>query len=619
MRRTGCTTETEVIATYSNKELRELAEHHEVTEYARKVVNGKLGAQVCKWEYLSCKRHLEDLKRAGTDDFPYVFDVTRADRIYKHFSMIPRQDMPSKRIELEDWQKFDFGNIMGWVNRDTGKRRYKRAYNRVARGHAKTTCAAGTALYVLLGDAIYPPGMPELAQYELEPSINIVAVDRTQGRIALKDIANMASATPEFAKRLIIKKTYICNRKRGGEVVVFSKDVNNKDGGRPSFVLTEEWHAHETADIHNVAISGMGKKSQCLEFIITTAGKDAEIKPCYQDDLQYKQVLEGNLRQDDVFVMIREIDDEDDPHDKSCWVKANPFFRRETEYSKTLRDEVESQYADAYAMNNEEKIREFLIKRMNRWQADSDTRYMSMQMMEVWRSLAVSDDEYNELIYGREQYVGADLSKKIDLTATGDVIPLPDGRYAIDAHGYMPQDGVLAHEKSDKVPYKTWVREGWVTETPGNVTDYHAILEDIKRKDVSATRVKEFCFDPYQATHLAQDITAYWEDEFGEQGAAQKVIEIRQGVATLSEPTKLFRELVMQRKIVHRGNPLLTWCLANAVEIVDTNENIKLSKKNVSDNRRIDAIAAVMNAFVRASQRQEIDINAIVGADNWGF
>lgn len=606
------------MAAYSTEELRQMAEVHPVTVYARKVVNGELGALVCKWEMLSCKRHLDDLKKAGTDDFPYVFDATRADRIYKHFSLIPRQDAPSEHIELEDWQQFDFGNIMGWVHRETGKRRYKRVYDRIARGHAKTTCAAGIAVYVMLGDAMYPPGMPEMATYEFEPTINIVAVDKEQGKIALNDIANMASITPAFSKRLEAKKTYIRHRKRGGEVKAFSKDTKNKDGGRPSLVITEEWHAHETSDVRNVAVSGMGKKRQCMELIITTAGKDAEVKPCYQDDIQYKQVLEGNLRQDDTFVMIREIDDDDDPHDKSCWVKANPFFRSDSEYSRTLREEVESQYADAFAMNNEDKIREFMIKRMNRWQVDGETRYMSMQMMDMWRELKISDEEYDRLTRGKERYVGADLSKKIDLTATGEVIPLADGRFAVDARGYLPEDGVLAHEKTDRVPYKTWVKDGWVRETPGNVTDYHEILEDVKAMDISASRVKEFDYDPYQATHMAQELTAYWEDEFGEQGAAEKVVEIRQGVATLSEPTKLFRELVMQGKIVHRGNPLLTWCLANAVTVADTNGNIKLSKKNVSDNRRIDAIAAVMNAFVRASQRREQDVNEIVGADDWG-
>ena len=582
-------------------------------------MNGETEYKVCKWEFLSCKRHLDDLKKAGTGEFPYVFDVTRADRIFKHFSLIPRLDVPGQKIELEDWQQFDLGNVMGWVHRDTGKRRYKKAYTRIPRGHAKTTIAAGLANYVMLGDAIYPPGNPEMAEYEMQPTINIIAVDRDQGKIARGDIADMAKATPAFIKRLQVKNTYIRHKTRGGAVVVFSKDVNNKDGGRPSLIITEEWHAHLTSDVHDVGVSGMGKKRQCLEFIITTAGKDAENKPCYQDDLQYKQVLEGILHQDDVFVMIREIDDGDDPHDKSCWAKANAFFRRDTEYSRNLREEVESQYRDAYGMNNESKIREFLIKRMNRWQTDGETRYMTMQMMDIWKSLAVPDAEYDELTSGLEEYIGADLSKKIDLTATGKVIPLKDGRYAVDAHGYLPEDGVTAHEKSDRVPYGAWIRDGWVTKTPGNVTDYHAILNDIKEMEDAGKNIEEFCFDPYQATHLAQDLVAHWEDRFGEEIAAQKVIEIRQGFATLSEPTKLFRELVLQRRIVHRGNPLLTWCLANAVETKDTNENIKLSKKNITDNRRIDAAAAMMNAFVRASQRQELDINEVVGAEDWGF
>lgn len=600
-------------------DLMALAREHAVTKYAERVVSGKLRGQCGKWEILACKRHLADLDRAGTKDFPFVFDVTRADRIYRHFSMIPRLDAPGEKLQLEDWQQFDFGSVMGWVHRDSGKRRFKRAYTRIARGHAKTTTAAGIALYTMLGDALYPPGQPDKAEWSGQPIINIVATDRRQGNTMRDDIAGMAKLVPAFASRLDVKNTYIRNKKRGGSVDVFSRDVNNKDGSRPDLVMIEEWHAHTDSRVRDVAVSGLGKKPQCLEYIITTAGADAENKPCFMDDQQYKQVLEGNVRQDDVFVMIREIDDDDDPHDKRCWVKANPFFRHDTEYAKSLREVVESQYADAFAGNNPSKIREFMIKRMNRWQADSEERYMTHDLMEMWRALAVSREVFEDMVRGQDRYVGADLSKKIDLTATGSVYALPDGIFAVDAHGYMPEDGVDAHEKSDRVPYRDWVRDGWVTATPGNVTDYHAILDDVKEMDGGYSPVKEFCYDPYQATHLAQDLTAYWTDIYGEEAAQEMVIEIRQGMPTLSEPTKLFRELVMQGKIVHCGNPLLTWCLSNANEISDTNANIKLSKKNAMDNRRIDAIAAVLNAFVRAAQRPEVDVNEVVGSELWGF
>jgi phage terminase large subunit-like protein len=74
-----------------------------------------------KWEIAACKRHLDDLNRVGNDDFPYVFDETRADRILRHFEGLHRLDEPDKLIVLEDWQQFDEGCVFGWVHKDTGK------------------------------------------------------------------------------------------------------------------------------------------------------------------------------------------------------------------------------------------------------------------------------------------------------------------------------------------------------------------------------------------------------------------------------------------------------------------------------------------------------------------
>ena len=67
-----------------------------------------------------------------------------------------------------------------------------------------------------------------------------------------------------------------------------------------------------------------------------------------------------------------------------------------------------------------------------------------------------------------------------------------------------------------------------------------------------------------------------------------------------SEPTKKLRELVLTGKLVHDGNPILTWCLSNAVEVTDNNGNIKLSKKHKDDSQRIDLAAAVINALSQA-------------------
>jgi phage terminase large subunit-like protein len=121
---------------------------------------------------------------------------------------------------------------------------------------------------------------------------------------------------------------------------------------------------------------------------------------------------------------------------------------------------------------------------------------------------------------------------------------------------------------------------------PGAVTRIH----DVEQHIINGPRPQEICYDPYGAYEFANTMT----------DKGYTTVEIRQGVATLSEPTKKFRDLILQGKIIHDGSPLLTWCLSNAVEVVDNNGNIKLSKKHQNDSQRIDAIAAIINAMVRA-------------------
>jgi len=580
-----------------------------ITRYARDVVYGDLKELCCKWEILACKRHLYDMQRQGLEGFPYVFDITRAERIFRSFSLINRLDVPGQNIELEDWQAFDLGCIFGWVHKDTGQRRFKTAYTRIARGHAKTTNAAGVALYVMCGDGLYPPGRPELVEYELQPEVVVVAVDAIQANIAFEDIKSIGENSKAVTKRLNIKQSYIKHKTRGGNVLKFSKDTKNKDGGRPSLIILEEWHAHPTSAVRDVAVSSKGKKKQCLEYIITTAGTDAENKPCFKDDNFYKAILEGAVNQEDIFVMVREIDDGDDPHNESCWVKANPFFRKMGDYAKNLYSEVKSQYETAFNSGDPAKIREFMIKRMNRWQADSEAKYMS-GIMDIWKDLGVSKEEFARLTKGIKGYRGLDLSKSIDLTADSFVGWLADGRLAVSAFGFIPDDAVAKHEHTDRVPYKEWAKEGRCQITPGAVTDYSFIKSHIQETEAeNKWNAKEICFDPYNSSHFMQDME---KDGY-------TPVEIRQGVQTLSEPTKKLRELILQKRVVHDGSPLLTWCLSNAVEVIDNNGNIKLSKKHKDDSQRIDLAAAVINALVRALDAEPLDINKIIQSGGWSM
>jgi phage terminase large subunit-like protein len=565
---------------------------HPTTQYAIDVVYGNITA--CVWEIAACKRHLEDLERSKADkSWPYVFDETRADRIFDFFKLCRhvRGPFSGEPIELDLWQKFDLGCTFGWVDRQSGRRRFKTAYIRIGRGNTKSTMMSGVANYGMCADAMYPPGRPDLAKYEAAPEVVCGAVDKEQANIVWGEAREMGIKSAEISKRLELGKTHVRHKQRGGQLKKLSKDTKNKDGGAPCIIIIDEYHAHPTSLVKDVTSSGKGKRAQCLEFIITTAGEDAENKPCKVEDDIVKKILQGIIKDDRYFGVIREIDDDDNPHDEKCWIKANPIFHNQNDYSRELYETIKSEHDLAFGSGDNSKIRQWMIKRVNRWQADSENKYFS-GCMDKWKSLAVSRDEFAELVRGRACYFGLDLSKCVDLTADAFVFVLDDGRFAVCAHGFVPDETADRHEKSDRVPYKDWAKDGWCTLTEGAVTDDNSIKGHIHDKEIDEKwSIVEICYDPYSARQFSNDMTA----------EGYVCVEIRQGIQTLFEPTKKFRELVLQGKVVHDGSPILTWCLSNAVETKpDTNGNFKLSKRNVKDTQRIDLAAAVINAMARA-------------------
>lgn len=566
---------------------------HPTTQYAMDVLYSDYGNFCCELEKLVCRRHLDDLQRQGTPDFPYVFDETRADRIIDWYEKICRHvrgPFAGQLIQMEPWQKFDHGCLYGWVHRETGARRFRISFQLRARGNVKSTENSADCCYSMCADAIYPPRHPELARYEQMPEVSCAAVDRDQAKRVWGDAREMALQSPDILKRLEVHKNSISHKTRGGFMLPLSKDTKNKDSGAQTYVSIDEYHVWVSSEIKDTLYSGFGKRDQQLMSIISTAGLSAENNPCKKEQEIAEKILRGIIRDDSYFAVVRTLDKDDDPHDERFWPKANPILRSDNEYSRNLRGQIRSEHDLAFGSKDYAKIRTWLTKRVNLWQETAEEKYLS-NCMERFKACAVSREEFRKLVESRDMYLGLDLSKKIDLTADGSVVPLPDGRFAITGHGFIPQEAVAKHELTDRVPYTMWAKDNWCTVTPGAVTDYSFVNAHMNDLELDYRwKVREICFDPYSATQYAQE----------REREGYTCVEIRQGVQTLSEPTKTFREYILQGKIVHDGNPLLLWCFSNAVEETDSNGNIKLSKRNKDDSQRIDVAAAVINAFTRA-------------------
>lgn len=555
---------------------------------------------VCQKHRWACERFLKDLKKSGTKDFPYIFDEEKALRFFEWAALHKHTKgvLAGEPIEFTPIQRFIFGNVHGWVHQDTGLRRFRKAYWQVARKNAKSQSLAIVGDYELM------------ALGEPMSEVYIGATKSMQAKIIYNEVVAMLKRCPLLNGKWHESYGVIRHPKSDSILRALSKDDGKTgDGLNPQCGLIDEYHAHPTDEILEVINTGMVARRQPLLFIITTAGTNFG-GPCYRVEYPLvEKILDPSLDFDvaDYFCMVNELDRDqegnliDDVKDEECWVKANPIAATYPEGLANIRSKLAS------ALESPEKMESFLTKNMNLWVNQSAMSYMDMAK---WKERGAITEIPVDL-YGRSAYVGIDLSKRIDLTAAGIIIPIDvvgTVQYVVRAHGFIPEDTVAVHEKTDKVPYRAWAKAGYLTITPGDVVDYRFIETWIhETTDDLGVNVKELCYDPYNATHFAQDFDA--------QGIT--TVEVRQGMRTLSEPTKAFREEAYRGNILHEPNPLLDWAVSNAVTKRDHNENIILDKEKSTN--RIDPIAAVINAFSRARVTAEEDMSDYVLSDDFSL
>jgi phage terminase large subunit-like protein len=544
----------------------------ELLQYCVDVVTDEIpSCQKHKW---ACERFWNDYAKQGTKDFPYIFDIDRANKYLRWMTYFKHTKGPlAGRYKIpEPIEKFFFGNIYGWIDREYEARRFRKAYWQLARKNAKSQDLAILGLY-------------EMAAFgESSSDVYVAATKKEQANFVWEEADTIYRRCDYLKDKFKTSYGVIRHPKSGSRFQRMTKDDKKAgDGSNPQCGILDEYHAHQTTEYYDVLTSGMKARKQPLLIIITTAGFELN-HPCYAEEYRYvSEIINPNLPivNDRYFVLICELDrDEegnllDDIEDEQTWLKANPIVMKTKEGRESIRDELR------VALDKPEKMRDFLTKTMNVWVNMREAGYMNL---DKWKACAGEMPD----VKGLPVWVGFDLSATIDLTSVGFEIPLPDERIAVYSHSFIPEAGIFSKMKNDRVPYDLWRKQGWISVTPGDEVDYRFmvqyVLEFIEKMGLIE---KEFCFDRYMATLLMQELT----DE------GHTVIDIPQGIPTLGVPTKDFRAKVYNKKIIHNDNPVFNWAMGNAIIRTDHNDNIMLDKGKAI--QRIDPVAAMLNAHVR--------------------
>jgi phage terminase large subunit-like protein len=535
-------------------------------QYIKDVASGKLTA--CRYVRLAVGRHLADLERSKDPSWPYRFDEGKAIRSIKFAQLLKHSKgkwaKRKESLRLEGWQQFIKWCVHGWVRKDTGTRRFRKAYVEVPRKNGKTTLAASDVLDLFFLDG------------EEGAEIYTAATKRDQAKLCWAEVASMIRKQPALRERVDILNNTSTIRLKGTLSVIkaLGADSNTEDGLNPLMGVIDEYHAHKTADMVNVLESGMGSRAEPFIEIITTAGTNQH-GPCYQEERTLAvNTLEGG-GPEDFFCIIFTLDEGDDWTDPSVWGKANPNLGVSV-YEEYLASRVN------LALASPRKQNDVKTKNFNIW-CSAQTAWIPH---DTWD--ACGGDVDTQALAGRPCTAGLDLANSVDLSAVALVFPPRDMEtdYQILVRYYMPEDVVDEKTRTDKVPYALWVEQGWITATPGNIIDQDFIEADL-RAVFDLYDCERTAYDPWNASQIVTHLRA----------EGMTMVPMRQGYATLSPISKSFETLLLSKRIRHGRNPVLAWNMACTSVKEDENGNIRPVKPERGSGMRIDGILATIMAL----------------------
>lgn len=544
-----------------------------VTEYARLVVSGVRVA--CQLHRLACQRHLSNLEKQNTKDFPYYWDIEASERVleYAETLTISEGEEPHP-VRLIGSQIFSLGCTFGWMKSNTHYRRFRRRYKSIARQNGKTFENGIMGTYIA-GFSGYMHG-----------KLFTAATKKRQARLAWEQMKQFISADEDLGAFFEIKdyKSMIEAKNTHCTIEALSREGGLDDGFRSIFASIDELHQHKDNKVYKAIYNGTRKLKETLVSMITTRGDNLR-SWCKEMDDYAVGILRGDYTAEDFYVDIHCLDDGDDIWDPANYIKANPIFEID-------HDAYETMLHDAQTAKDSggDDLKDFVIKCCNLWIRHADNRYLHP---DHWKACGTSRSLADIVHAGYTRcFAGLDLSSGGDLTTLALLFQLGDGRFYIYSHSFMPYGRMQEHIETDLAPYDLWEQNGLLTVTGGEsdyMTDYKFILSHLAAlRDQFGLQYQAIGYDPHNAAGILSDLEAF----------GCPLVSITQSARNLDDATVAVRLLCKGHQLEYdSSNELLTWSMLNAVTVQNSFGEIKIDKKPGAKFRRIDPCDAVIDAY----------------------
>ncbi|CAB3391637.1 terminase large subunit [Kyrpidia spormannii] len=543
-----------------------------VLEYWNAIEKGDV--VVSKRVHKQYQRLAEEIQNPGR----YVFDEEKGDRpirFIETFCKHSKGEWAGKPVRLELFQKAYISALFGFIDRETGLRRYRESLFYVARKNGKTTMLSGIALYMMVADK------------EGGAMVYSTATKKDQAALIFEETHNMVKQSPDLAAHIRKRKTDLYFPATFSSFKPLGKNSDTLDGLNAHCVIMDELHGVKDRNLYEVMKQSMSARRQPLLVMITTAGFVRE--SIFDDMYAYAcGVVDGTFEDDTFLPILYELDDREEWLEPEKWPKANPGLGT-IKKVEDLAQKVER------AKNNPKELSGLLTKDFN----------IRETVSSAWLSFQdINNEETFDIERFRGSYAigGADLSITTDLTAATLLFldKETEKRYVTQMY-WLPRDNFEQRVKLDKIPYDKWYEQGLLRLCNGNSINYSDVtawfLEMLNDYGITPLWIY---YDSYSAK--------YWVDEMEQHGF--KMVRAIQGAKTLSLPMQMLGADLQAKRVNYNNSPILKWNLTNVGVQTDRNGNI-VPIKAQSPKMRIDGAASLLDAYVGLFEHYEEFLRAL--------
>lgn len=528
-----------------------------------KIIYNKLVDDIVNPKTISFFNELTEEEETHT----YIFDENKANRpieFIERFCKHSKGKWAGKPVILELWQKAFIQALFGFVDNETGLRKYQKSILFVARKNGKSTLAAGIGLYMLTSAG------------EGGAEVYSVATKKEQAKIVWEEARRMVKKSPALFKKIrtLINGLFYDNTESFFKAL--ASDSNSLDGLNSFYVIADEIHAWKDKNLIDVMYDSMSGREEPIFSEFSTMGTVRE--NVFDNEYEYGSDLietfekTGVMKDERILFIIYELDNPKEIEKEECWYKPNPGLGT-IKNVNILRDKVKT------ASNNPNELPNLLCKDFNIRQNDQD-KWLTYEV--IHNTATFSDDE----IYDTYAIGGVDLSSTTDLTCA-TLIVIKNGIRYVKQQYFIPTQKLEYKINDDKIPYDKWEKRGLVTLCDGAKIDYCDVTQwFLKMQDDLKINTLWVGYDPWN--------TQYWVEEMKNYGF--EMYEVRQGAKTMSNPMKQLEADLMDKIVNYNNNPILEWCLLNTSVKRDDNDNIR-PVKGQKQRARIDGAVSLIIAY----------------------